>query len=118
MKDQLVAIDVNSTPADAAPQDGNALFPAKRKIDPPSDVLVGTGTEKRLDRVGQNQNEVAFAVEPCSDAIGHGQRIDRRRRSEVDDVQPRLATGGRTAHDCGHAPKATDSDRKYRSSQP
>ena len=94
MKDQLVAIDVNSTPADATAQDGDTLIAAKQKIDPLFDVLVGTDAEKRLDRVGQNQNEVAFAVEPCGDAIGHSQRIDRRRRSEVDDIQARLATGG------------------------
>src|SRR6266436_3908873 len=118
MKDQLVMIDVDSTPADATPQDRDTLIVAKQNIDPLFDVLVGTDTEKRLDGVGQNQNEVAFAVEPCDDAIGHRQRIDCRRRSEVVDVQTRLATGGRTAHDCGHAPKATDSDRKYRSSQP
>ncbi len=64
MKDQLVAIDVNGTPADPAPQDRDALGPAERKIDPLFDVLVGAGTEKRLDRVGKNQNGIAIGAQP------------------------------------------------------
>jgi hypothetical protein len=47
MKDQLIAIDVNGAPADPATQDGNALFPAKRKIHAPLDILIGARTEKR-----------------------------------------------------------------------
>ena len=64
MKDQLIAIDVDGASADPAAQDGNALFPAERKIDPLFDVLVGAGTEKRLDRVGKNQNGIAIGAQP------------------------------------------------------